>query len=138
MAFAPRSKVGVVLLTNCGKPLDELGNWAIKEAIARAGEEPPPAVHDSVRKAAEALVAYFVEKPPDSMAALFAPHFLAEIPLERVKPLFAGAFEQFGACQGVELKAGDNPRRATLLFKFGKKSQELVRCDLGMDAGNPP
>jgi hypothetical protein len=138
IAFAPRSKVGVVFLTNCEKSLDELGRWAIKEAIARAGEEPAPEVHDSVKKAAEALVGYFVKEPPDSLGAMFTPHFLAEIPLERVKPLFSETFDSLGPCGGVELKPGDSPRRATLLFKFGKRNEEVVRCDLGLDAGTPP
>ncbi len=136
IAFAPRQRVGVILLANCGRPLEELGKWALKEAVARAGEEPPAEVHDSVRETARALVPFFVPEPPDALADHFHPHFLAEIPLSRLRLLFRGINEQFGPAKGVEIRAGENPRRATLLFQFAAK--EVVRCDLGMDSGSPP
>ena len=75
-------------------------------------------------------------EPPDQLADHFHASFLSSIPVDQIKPAFHDIHERFGASQGVEAEPGDNPRRATLKFKFaGDKS---CRCDIEIDGSVPP
>jgi hypothetical protein len=87
----------------------------------------------AVKSAAEALVPYFVEAPPDSLAGLFHEAFLAEVPLAKLKVLFSRLRTSGGGpCSGVEVRGGDNPRAATLLFRF--PGGKLLRAEISVDS----
>jgi D-alanyl-D-alanine-carboxypeptidase/D-alanyl-D-alanine-endopeptidase len=132
LAFAPRYQVGIVALTNCGRDIDSLGQWLLQEAVKMFGVQVKPEVDPLVGEMAEALAWHVVKEPPDTLAELFHPSFLASIPLEEVRPIFTQMYEQFGPCEGVDVEPGDNPRRGTVRFRFaGGKTR---RCEIEIDS----
>jgi CubicO group peptidase (beta-lactamase class C family) len=136
LAFAPRFQVGIVALTNCGRDIDSHGRWLLDEAVKMFGVPLMPEVDPLLRETAEALARHIVKEPPDSLAELFHPSFLASIPLDQVRPIFAQLHEQFGPCEGVEVEAGDNPRRGKVRFRFaGGKTRQ---CEIEIDSATPP
>jgi CubicO group peptidase (beta-lactamase class C family) len=136
LAFAPRYQVGIVALTNCGRDIDHLAQWLLGEAVTMFGVPVKPEVDPLVRQTAEALARHVVKEPPDTLAELFHPSFLASIPLDQIRPIFAQLYEEFGACEGVEVEAGDNPRRGMVHFRFaGGKTRQ---CELEIDSAATP
>jgi CubicO group peptidase (beta-lactamase class C family) len=136
VSFLPRFQVGVIVLTNCGRSVDRLGQWLQKEARLRFGAVRPVELDPQVEVMARALANHLATPLTDSLAELFDPAFLAAVPFTRVKPLFEQLHKQLGACQGVEVTAGATPRRGNVVFRFanGKTS----RCEIEIDGTDPP
>jgi CubicO group peptidase (beta-lactamase class C family) len=136
LAFAPRLQVGIIALTNCGRGIDDHGRWLLDEAVKMFGVPLKPEVDPLFRETAEALGRHIVKEPPDSLAELFHPSFLAAIPFAQVRPIFARLHEQYGPCEGVEVEAGDSPRRGKVRFRFaGGKTRQ---CEIEIVSGTPP
>jgi CubicO group peptidase (beta-lactamase class C family) len=136
MSFLPKFQVGVIVLTNCGRGVDSLGQWIQKEARLRFGTTRPVELDPQVEVMARALADHLAAPPADSLAELFNPAFLAAIPFTRVKPLFVQIRQRLGPCQGVEVTPTEARRRGNVVFHFanGKTS----RCELEIDGANPP
>lgn len=95
-----------------------------------------PEVDPLVRETAEALAKHVVKEPPDTLAELFHPSFLASIPLDQIRPIFVQLYEEYGACEGVAVEASDNPRRSTVRFCFaGGKTKQ---CEIEIDSAARP
>jgi CubicO group peptidase (beta-lactamase class C family) len=136
LAFAPRHQVGIVALTNCGRDIDELGRWLLREAGKMFGVQVKPEVDPLLRATAEALSRHVVKEPPDTLAGLFHPSFLASIPLDQVRPLLVQLYDELGACEGVEVEGSDNARRGTVRFRFaGGKTRQ---CEIEIDSAARP
>lgn len=131
-----RKNIGVILLTNCGKSLDELGQWLLQEAQEVYGEEVKKSPSPEIERVARDLAGHIVAEPADSLAELFHPIFLESIPLPKLKALFGSLHQQHGSCRVGQLHAGDKPRSGviTLSCKDGK----TVRCHVMTAPGSPP
>lgn len=136
LSFLPKYQVGVIVLTNCGRSVDSLGQWLQKEARFRFGVLRPVEVDPQVEVMARALATHLAAPPTDSLAELFDPAFLAAIPFTQIRPIFEQLHRQLGACQGVEVTAGQTPRRGNVLFRFAKGKTR--RCELEINGGIPP
>ena len=136
MSFLPGFQVGVIVLTNCGRSVDRLGQWLQEEARLRFGVPRPVELDPQVEIMARALANHLTAPPTDSLADLFDPVFLTAIPVTQVRPLFEQLYNQLGACQGVEVTPGEKPRCGNVVFRFanGKTS----RCELEIDGSDPP
>jgi len=134
-AFSPEYGVGVVLLTNSEKKVDDLGRWLVEQAIERFGQKRLNPAHANAAAAAKALVDHFKANPGDDLAEHFHPEFLKKIPLARIKPIFSANFNQLGACRGVEgLEAAGPPGRLKFQFVFENGSQP---CVIEVDQNDP-
>jgi CubicO group peptidase (beta-lactamase class C family) len=136
VSFLPKFQVGVIVLTNCGRSVDSLGQWLQKEARLRFGVLRPVELDPQVEVMARALANHLAAPPTDSLAELFDPTFLAAIPFTQVKPLFEELHKQLGACQGVEVTASEKPRRGNVVFRFA--NDKTSRCELEINGSNPP
>jgi serine-type D-Ala-D-Ala carboxypeptidase/endopeptidase len=136
VAFVPRFQVGVVVLTNCGTSVDELGKWLLEEAVRTFGVALQPEVDPRLREAAHALARAIVPAPPDTIAELFQAAFLAEVPLEQVKQGLKEIHGEVGPCKGVVIHPSDSPRTATIEFHFAKGRTR--QCDLEIDGAAAP
>jgi hypothetical protein len=136
VSFLPGFQVGVIVLTNCGRSVDRLGQWLQEEARLRFGVPRPVELDPQVEIMARALANHLTAPPTDSLADLFDPVFLTAIPFTQVRPLFEQLYNQLGACQGVEVTPGEKPRCGNVVFRFanGKTS----RCELEIDGSDPP
>jgi serine-type D-Ala-D-Ala carboxypeptidase/endopeptidase len=136
VSFLPRFQVGVIVLTNCGRTVDSLGQWLQKEARLRFGVPRPVELDPQVEVMAQALANHLAAPPTDALAELFDPAFLSAVPLTQVKPLFERLHQQMGACQGVEVTPGAKPRRGEVVFRFAKG--KTSRCELEINGSDPP
>jgi CubicO group peptidase (beta-lactamase class C family) len=140
VAFLANADVGVIALTNCGKPLDRLGRRLLVDAARAFGVETIGDVNPRVLEAAEGLRACFARDPREGLGKWLGEEFVAEIPIEKVAPLFRRPFERFGRCEGFDArpaKGSDaNPRRARIVYRFAKG--QTVECDLEVGSTDPP
>jgi CubicO group peptidase (beta-lactamase class C family) len=136
LGFAPARGVGIVILTNCGKSVDQLGRWLLDEAVFAYGQETITPVAKEVLSVARDLTKYITAKPADSIADLFHAGFLKAIPLEKIKPLFSKIFARHGPCKIAQAKAGLPPRSATVLLDC--QDGQTVRFKIKLDSGQPP
>jgi CubicO group peptidase (beta-lactamase class C family) len=136
VSFLPKFQVGVIVLTNCGRSVDSLGQWLQKEARLRFGARRPVELDPQVEVMARALANHLAAPPTDALAELFNPAFLAAIPFTRIKPLFEQLYERLGPCQGVAVSAVEAPRRGNVVFRFA--NSRTSRCELEIDGTNPP
>jgi CubicO group peptidase (beta-lactamase class C family) len=135
VSFLPKFQVGVIVLTNCGRSVDSLGQWLQKEARLRFGATRPVELDPQVEVMARALANHLAAPPTDALAELFNPAFLVAIPFTQVKPLFEQLHQQQGPCQGVEVTAAKAPRRGHVVFRFA--NGRTSRCELEIDGTNP-
>ncbi|MBW1809664.1 MAG: beta-lactamase family protein [Deltaproteobacteria bacterium] len=136
LGFAPARQVGIVILTNCGKSVDQLGRWLLDEAVFAYGQETKTPVAEEVLSTARTLSKYIVKNPADDIADLFHAGFLKAIPLEKIKLLFSRIFAEHGQCEIAQTKAGLKPRSAKVLLNC--KDGNTVRFLLQVDSGQPP
>jgi CubicO group peptidase (beta-lactamase class C family) len=140
VAFVPRTGVGVIALTNCGKPLDAIGRRLLSEATSAFGAEAVGDVGPRVLEVAEGLRGCFVKDASGGLRRWLSDEFIAQIPVEKVAPLFQGPFESFGPCEGFDARPSRgpeaNPRRARIAFRFAKG--RTVECDLEVGPLDPP
>lgn len=128
IGFSPRWKVGVVVLTNCGRSVDEIGAKLLKSSLQDLRTLSP-----RFRTAAESLVPHFKAKPDDTLGDLFDEGFLEQVPLPIVKNVFVGLFDKYGSCKRVDtVRTSTRPELAEVVFVF-EKGVDLVTCQLGID-----
>lgn len=131
LSFSPTHKIGVIVLTNCGRSVDAAGRWLQREAVKTFGAKSDPAL----TKMAEALAGHFAAEPADALGDLFHAKFLAAVPLPRIKATFKGTFEELGKCEGFTVQPGEKPRAGTILFKFA--GGKTLRGQIALDDGEP-
>lgn len=120
LGFSPRDQVGVIVLSNCGRSVDELGYWLLGEAIETFRIERVRRIDAELGRMADALAGYLVADPPGSFVELFDEGFLGAIPPEEIRQALVEMYEQYGRCEGVELLPGEHPRQATIVFRHGE------------------
>lgn len=137
MMFVPRAKIGVIVLTNCGKPLDDLAAALLRDALRAYG--PPPAadrLDPRLGDVAARLADQISESPPDQIADLFSPAFLKQINLAAIKAVLGKLAREQGRCLGVgELRPTRRPGEAEGVLRFENGD---VRFLIGIDDADPP
>lgn len=136
LGFVRERKVGVIVLANCGKSVDELGQWLLEEAVAAYGKETKKPVDPEIEKMAHSLAKYIVDKPAEGLADLFHKKFLKAIPMTSLKPVFSGIYHQHGSCEVTQILVGEKPRSGTILLTC--KDGQKVRCHLQTDTSASP
>ena len=143
MAFVTEKNIGVIVLTNRGISVDELGRWLLGAAIATyAGKTEPKAGDDgkvdpAMKKIADELAKHLVPEPADALGELFTPEFKAEIPVDALKKVFAGIARRNGACRGVKtITMGRTAQEAEVLFQFD--GEKTARALVTLNGGDPP
>lgn len=142
MAFVKDKNIGVIVLTNRGISVDELGHWLLSEAIATFAKQgdskstDDAKVDPAMKKVADEIAKHIVAEPTDALGNLFTPEFKTEIPVDAMKKVFAGISRRNGTCRGVKsITMGRTAQEAEVLFQFdGEKS---VRALITLNGGEP-
>ena len=136
LGFVAPARVGVVVLTNCGKPVDALGRWLMEEALELygKGEVTPP--EEGVAKVAQALMQSMGSGADETLLALFHPNFLKAVPPAKVKALAAGIRKSHGTCTLNQAQAGTPPHSLTarLRCERGRPLRLKVQVGIGQPA----
>jgi CubicO group peptidase (beta-lactamase class C family) len=127
VGFSPRWKIGAVVLTNCGRSVDEVGKELLKTALRKLRTVSP-----AFEAAARTLVPHFVAKPSEELGAKFSERFLEQVPASVISNVFSGLHQKHGKCVSVVgVRIAEQPELAEVVFRFERG--ELVTCKLGLD-----
>jgi CubicO group peptidase (beta-lactamase class C family) len=131
LGFSPRWKIGVIVLTNCGRPVDDVGNRLLRQALKKYRKLSP-----KFRAMAERLVPHLVATPGDKVKGLFHEDFLKDVPFSVLKNVLSGLAKKHGACSRVlRVDPADRPELANVVFQFADLS--LVTGKMGVSEGDP-
>lgn len=124
IGFSPEAKVGVVVLTNCGRSVDRLG-FGILNVLAAAlmRQKPKPTTPNVVLDAARQLARYFVANPSPQVATLFDARFRAQVPTAQVLGLFKKIYARYGKVVDVNVRPTRRPKVSIVKFVFAKKKK---------------
>jgi D-alanyl-D-alanine-carboxypeptidase/D-alanyl-D-alanine-endopeptidase len=120
VGMVPRQGVGVIVLTNSTRKVDAFGEELLKAAVRVFGEvRPSPAdpEMDRVCRGLMALVNEDAASRAGDFETLFAPAFVAQIPVEAIAANFAQTAATHGPCRGYTIQSG-NATRASVEFRF--------------------
>lgn len=143
LAFVRDRNIGVIVLTNRGISVDELGHWLLNEAMAtHAGQGESKLTNDAkidptVKKTADELAKHLVSEPADAVGDLFSPEFKKEIPVAALKKVFSGIARRNGNCRGVKsIAMGRTAQEAEVVFQFD--DEKIARALITLNGADPP
>ncbi len=126
VGFSPEWKLGAIVLTNCGRSVDEIGKALLNAAVKGLSTMSP-----ELESTGKKLVPHFTAAPSDKLTALFSKRFVEKIPPAVIKNVFKGLHQKHGACVGVVgVQRGEAPGIARITFKFEKG--DLISCAMAL------
>ena len=132
VGFSSRWKIGAVVLTNCGRSVDDVGMELLKAALKKLRTLSP-----AFEATAKSLVPHFVAKPSQGLGSKFSQRFLEQIPASVISNVFSGLHQKHGKCESVVgVRVAKQPGLAEVIFRFEQGA--LVTCTLGLDESAKP
>ncbi len=136
VGFVASDKVGVIVLSNCGKSVDELGRWLLDEAVSGFGTKEDSLADPVVLGVAKRLVGKMAAPPGDDLQEMFHPGFLKAVPAEKIKAIFSSLHGSHGACRIRDSRPGKVPRslKVNLSCEGGKTLRLALQVDGSAEA----